>query len=61
MQYNSKEYEQEEWMEKCFTCKHLYRKQNDDREFYCRCRKGCRYEKYNAKPNKNPILRQDQK
>ena len=38
--------ESEEWVEKCLSCKHVYRRVDDADTLYCRCRKGCRYEKY---------------
>ena len=34
----------DDWVEKCMTCKHVYKRINDDETLYCRCRKGCRYE-----------------
>lgn len=33
-----------EWMDKCYRCRHVYKRVNDDDTLYCRCRKGCRYE-----------------
>lgn len=35
--------EDNEWLEKCLSCRHAYRR-NDDDDIHCRCRKGCRYE-----------------
>ena len=31
-------------LEKCMTCKHVYQRIDDADTLYCRCRKGCRYE-----------------
>lgn len=33
----------DDWAEKCMSCKHVYKRVNDDDTLYCRCRKGCRY------------------
>lgn len=38
--------ENEEWVEKCMSCKHVYRRKDDADTLYCICCKGCRYEKY---------------
>ena len=34
----------DDWVEKCLTCKHSYKRKDDDDTLYCRCRKGCKYE-----------------
>lgn len=35
----------EEWLEKCLSCTHCYRKKADDETLYCRCHKGkCNYQ-----------------
>lgn len=39
--------------EKCYTCKHVYRRISDDDTLYCRCRKGCKYEEFKSKRSNN--------
>lgn len=43
----------EEWVKKCLSCKHCYRRKDDADTLYCRCRNGqCRYEEYKKKYKK---------
>lgn len=38
--------EDEEWLEKCLTCTHCYKRKDDDETVYCRCRNGkCNYKR----------------
>lgn len=40
----------EPWVEKCLTCQHCYRRQDDAEIMYCRKRKGkCEYKEYQRK------------
>lgn len=35
---------EEDWVKKCKTCVHCYKKRDDDELLYCRCRNGkCNY------------------
>lgn len=44
----------EHWAEKCMTCKHVYKRIDDNDTLYCRCRKGCKYEQVkNRRSDKN--------
>ncbi len=37
----------ENWVEKCSTCQHCYKRQNDDDTLYCRKRNGkCEYKRF---------------
>lgn len=39
-----------DWLKKCLTCKHAYKKKDEDDCIYCRCRFGeCNYEAYEEK------------
>lgn len=39
-----KDQEMPDWLKKCLTCAHSYRRQNDAETIYCRCRHGqCHY------------------
>lgn len=31
---------EEDWLEKCLECQHIYRKKDDAETVYCRCRNG---------------------
>ena len=45
----------EDWVEKCLSCTHCYRKKDDDETLYCRCRNGkCNYKKY-VRKEKRPL------
>lgn len=33
-----------EWMDKCYRCRHVYKRVNDDDTLYCRCKTGCKFE-----------------
>ncbi len=44
--------EMPEWLKKCLTCTHCYKRIEDDETIHCRCRKGCNY-----KPHKNKLLK----
>ena len=37
------ETKEEEWVNKCLSCTHCYRKRNDADYLYCRCKNGCNY------------------
>lgn len=39
----SKYFEYDDWVYKCLSCIHCYRRK-DDETLYCRCKKGCNYE-----------------
>ena len=42
-------------LEKCTTCKHVYRRKDDADTIYCRRREGCKYEEYKPKrSNRSP-------
>lgn len=44
----------EPWVEKCLTCQHCYRRQDDDDILYCRKRKGkCEYKEYQKKDKRS--------
>lgn len=39
-----------EWLKKCMTCKHSYKRIGDDETMYCRKRNGkCEYKAYKSK------------
>lgn len=38
-----KRYDAEEWLKKCMKCTHCYKRNTDDEEILCRCRKGCNF------------------
>lgn len=41
----------DDWFEQCMTCKHVYKRIDDDETLYCRCRNGCRYEEAKIRRN----------
>lgn len=44
----------EPWVEKCLTCQHCYRRQDDTEIMYCRKRKGkCEYKEYQRKDKRS--------
>ncbi len=46
-----------EWLQKCLSCVHSYRGQDDADTIYCRCRNGaCNY-----KPKANEVNENDKK
>lgn len=42
--------EMPEWLKRCMTCQHAYKRKDDDETMYCRKRNGkCEYKKYKSK------------
>lgn len=49
----SKYFEYDDWVYKCLSCIHCYRRKDDDETMYCRCKKGCNYETNKKTKKKN--------
>ena len=59
-EYSANAREGDDWLEKCMSCRHVYRRLDDNDTLYCRCRKGCRYEEFKPKRgNNNPGRHED--
>ena len=52
---------EEQTLEKCYTCKHVYQRVNDAEMLYCRCRNGCRYEEFKPKRSTENFERYEDK
>ena len=51
----------EDWVKKCMSCIHCYRKRNDADYLYCRLKTYCRYETKKKKKNGMFVMKSNKK